>query len=170
MCIGVTDVSNPNDVNCCAVGILSAQSDFLVPVKSMLEEGVNAAGHLCIFLYHCELNPIEMVWGRAKQIQRNECLLKTVKQEENIRRWLNCVTVENIRKFTGRCQRFMMFYRLGCSVHLVVTRLASTGGTVWLQLALPSKTWNPSMRRGKKNTLKSPLLQLTINSTTPSIL
>ena len=75
---------------CCAVGILALQPDSSVAVvKSKLEEeATNKAGNLCIFLpkYHCELNFIEMVWGRAKQLQRNECLSTTVAgQEANVR-------------------------------------------------------------------------------------
>ena len=88
---GVTELSD--GVCCCAVGILASQPDFRVYVKSKkLEESINDAGHLCIFLpkYHCELNFIEMVWGRAKQIlQRDECVLTTVGQEANIRRWIS---------------------------------------------------------------------------------
>ena len=107
-------------MNCCLTGILGSQPDFLAPVKSKLEEAINAAGHLCIFLpkFHCELNFIEMVWGRAKQHQRAECTFTTVGQEKNIMRWLNSVTVSEMRKYSARCRRFMKFYRLGCSVHL----------------------------------------------------
>ena len=98
---------------CCLVGILSSQPDFAAPVKSVVEEAVNAAGHLCLFLpkYHCELNPIEMVWGRAKQHQRNECWFTTVNQEQHVRRWLDLVSVEEMHFY-----RYMHFYRLGCNV------------------------------------------------------
>ena len=104
----------------CAVGALASQPDVRVPVKSLLEEAINARGHLCIFLpkYHCELNFIEMLWCRAKQHQRNECLTSTVGQEANVRRWLSMVTLDELRKYERRCARFMSFYRLGCSVHL----------------------------------------------------
>jgi hypothetical protein len=54
--------------NCCMSRILTLQSDFKNE-KSMLELVIQQAGHKCIFLpkFHCELNPIEMLWGYAKR-------------------------------------------------------------------------------------------------------
>jgi hypothetical protein len=48
--------------NCCMARLLSKQDDFHFQV-SLLEQKINAQGHLCVFLpkFHCELNPIEMV-------------------------------------------------------------------------------------------------------------
>ena len=117
-----TDLAKPEGVYCCATGLLASQPDFMAPVKSSLEELINSMGHLCIFLpkYHCELNFIEMVWVRAKQDQRNECLTTTVGQEANVRRWLEMVTLDEMRKYEARCARFMEFYRMGCSVHLAL--------------------------------------------------
>jgi hypothetical protein len=47
---------------CCMARLLSKQDDFRLQV-SLLEQKIEAKGHLCIFLpkFHCELNPIEMV-------------------------------------------------------------------------------------------------------------
>lgn len=47
---------------CCLARLLSQQEDFCNQ-KSLLEEVITKAGHLCVFLpkFHCELNPIEMV-------------------------------------------------------------------------------------------------------------
>src|SRR5204862_3084835 len=49
--------------NCCMARLLSQQDDF-AKQPSMLETLIRDSGHLCIFLlkFHCELNPIEMVW------------------------------------------------------------------------------------------------------------
>ncbi|KAF8584556.1 hypothetical protein K439DRAFT_1616644 [Ramaria rubella] len=57
--------SNRND--CCMFRALAGQSDF-ANEKSMLQTIIEAAGHQCIFLlkFHCELNPIEPLWGFAK--------------------------------------------------------------------------------------------------------
>jgi hypothetical protein len=57
---------------CCMQRVLSFQPDFLVE-KPLLQVIIEKAGHKCLFLptFHCELNPIEMVWGQAK---RRECL------------------------------------------------------------------------------------------------
>ena len=40
--------------------------------KTKVEAAISAIGHRCIFLpkYHCELNPIERVWGHAKKYTR----------------------------------------------------------------------------------------------------
>ena len=46
-----------DDDHCCCKTILAQQPDFLAQ-KSLVQEVVEAAGHLCIFLpkFHCELN------------------------------------------------------------------------------------------------------------------
>ena len=48
---------------CCMARLLSQQDDFCNQM-SMLEQLIRDAGHECLFLpkFHCELNPIEMVW------------------------------------------------------------------------------------------------------------
>jgi hypothetical protein len=50
--------------NCCMARLLSKQDDF-ANQESMIETLIKEAGHLCIFLpkFHCELNPIEMVFA-----------------------------------------------------------------------------------------------------------
>ena len=52
---------------CCMSRILSLQEDF-AQEKSMLQHYIEGRGHICMFLpkFHCELNPIEMVWGFMK--------------------------------------------------------------------------------------------------------
>lgn len=53
---------------CCMQRVLSLQADFLAE-KPLLQLIIEKAGHKCLFLpkFHCELNPIEMVWGQAKR-------------------------------------------------------------------------------------------------------
>lgn len=53
--------------NCCMRRVLSLQSDFQNE-KPLLQLVIEKASHKCLFLlkFHCELNPIEMVWGQAK--------------------------------------------------------------------------------------------------------
>jgi hypothetical protein len=53
---------------CCMQRVLSFQPDFLAE-KPLLQVIIEKAGHKCLFLpkFHCELNPIEMVWGQAKR-------------------------------------------------------------------------------------------------------
>jgi hypothetical protein len=64
---------DPEAIDCCATRILSLQPDFQEQ-KSLVQETIEAAGHLCIFLlkFHCELNFIEFFWGAVKRYLR-EC-------------------------------------------------------------------------------------------------
>ena len=52
---------------CCMHQVLSLQDDFRTE-KPQLQWIIEEAGHVCLFLprFHCELNPIEMLWGFAK--------------------------------------------------------------------------------------------------------
>jgi hypothetical protein len=60
------DLDGPSD--CCMQRILSLQDDFLTE-KPLLQLIIEKAGHKCLFLpkFHCELNPIEMVWSQLKR-------------------------------------------------------------------------------------------------------
>lgn len=60
------DGSRP--IDCCMQRLLSVQDDFKNE-KPLLQLIIEGAGHTCLFLpkFHCELNPIELVWGQAKQ-------------------------------------------------------------------------------------------------------
>jgi len=53
--------------SCCMQRVLSLQPDFLYE-KTLLQLAIENPGHKCLFLpkFHCELNPIKMVWGQAK--------------------------------------------------------------------------------------------------------
>jgi hypothetical protein len=43
--------------------------------KSLVQEVIEAAGHLCILLpkFHCELNFIEFYWGAVKKYLHDNC-------------------------------------------------------------------------------------------------
>jgi len=67
---GVSELDERDDtrpVNCCMQRLLSLQDDFKNE-KPLLQLIIEGAGHTCLFLpkFHCELNPIELVWGQAK--------------------------------------------------------------------------------------------------------
>ena len=73
-CLARFGVSNLDEkdgnrpVNCCMQRLLSLQDDFKNE-KPLLQLIIEGAGHTCLFLpkFHCELNPIELVWGQAKR-------------------------------------------------------------------------------------------------------
>jgi len=60
--------------SCCAKRILDLQPDF-EEQRSLVQEVIEAAGHLCIFLpkFHCELNFIEFFWGMVKKYLHDNC-------------------------------------------------------------------------------------------------
>jgi hypothetical protein len=62
------------DDNCCCKTILAQRPDFLAQ-KSLVQEVVEAAGHLCIFLpkFHRKLNFIELFWGAVKKYLWDNC-------------------------------------------------------------------------------------------------
>jgi hypothetical protein len=57
----------PENNWCCMYRVISLQEDF-ANEKPLLQHYLEGRGHVCMFLpkFHCELNPIEMVWGYAK--------------------------------------------------------------------------------------------------------
>ena len=58
----------PDADACCNKHILERQPDF-AEQKSLVQETIEAAGHVCLFLlkFHCELNFIEFFWGMVKK-------------------------------------------------------------------------------------------------------
>lgn len=86
---GVTD--------CCAKRILDLQPDFMEQ-KSLVQEVIEKAGHLCIFLpkFHCELNFIEFFWGAVKRYLREHCDYTFETLKENMPKALASVSVDTI--------------------------------------------------------------------------
>jgi hypothetical protein len=72
--LGTRGVSEMDDndlgraTDCCMQRVLSLQQDFREE-KPLLQLIIEKAGHKCLFLpkFHCELNPIEMVWSQLKR-------------------------------------------------------------------------------------------------------
>jgi hypothetical protein len=100
--------------DCCAKCILDLQTDFLEQ-KSLIQEVIEKAGHLCIFLpkFHCELNFIEFFWGAVKRYLREHCNYTFETLKENMPKALASVSVETIRKWEHRMKRWMEAYRGG---------------------------------------------------------
>lgn len=68
-----SDEPDPDDNShlprdCCMQRVLSLEPDF-AGEKPLLQMLIEKMGHKCLFLpkFHCELNPIEMVWGQLKR-------------------------------------------------------------------------------------------------------
>ena len=98
-------------VNCCAKRLLETQLDFQEQ-RSLVQEVIEAAGHLSIFLpkFHCELNFIEYFWGTIKKYLRDHCDYTFTTLQENLPRALESVAVETIRKWEHRMWRWLDAY------------------------------------------------------------
>jgi hypothetical protein len=59
--------SAPDDEWCCMHWVLTLQEDFWLE-KPLIQSIIEDVGNVCLFLpcFHCELNPIEMLWGYGK--------------------------------------------------------------------------------------------------------
>jgi hypothetical protein len=62
-----SEIPSGVDEWCCMHCVLTLQQDF-PSETSLVQSIIKSAGHICLFLprFHCELNPIEMLWGYAK--------------------------------------------------------------------------------------------------------
>ena len=80
--------------------------------RSLVQEVIEAAGHLCIFLpkFHCELNFIEYFWGAVKKYLRDHCDYTFPTLRENLPKALESVAVETIRKWEHRMWRWLDAY------------------------------------------------------------
>ena len=86
--------------DCCARRLLSQQPDFLEQ-KSSVQEVVEEARHLCIFLpkFHCELNFIEFFWGAVRKYLREHCDYTFETLKTNLPKALESVQISTIRKW-----------------------------------------------------------------------
>ncbi len=105
---------NPEATACCASRLMSLQPDFLEQ-KSLVQETIENAGHLCIFLpkFHCELNFIEFFWGAVKRYLREHCDYSYDGLKANLPDALASVDISTIRKWEHRMIRWMDAYRGG---------------------------------------------------------
>jgi hypothetical protein len=91
---------------CCNRCILELQPDF-TEQKSLVQEVIEAAGHLCIVLpkFHCKLNFIEFFWDNC------DYTFDTLK--ENMLKALTSVKLETIYKWEQWMYHWMDAYRAG---------------------------------------------------------
>ncbi|KAJ7741568.1 hypothetical protein DFH07DRAFT_964918 [Mycena maculata] len=90
----------PENPGCCCRRILYNQPDFTNGL-SLLEIAAEKRGFKILFLpkFHCELNFIEMCWGKAKRLYRlNPPSSKEEDVEKNMLKALDAVTITDMRK------------------------------------------------------------------------
>ncbi|QRV92862.1 DDE superfamily endonuclease [Ceratobasidium sp. AG-Ba] len=86
------------------------------PPASILETRAASLGARVIFLpkFHCELNPIEQVWGYAKYKYRRYPESSSIAElQENVERALGEVKLDSIRRYAQRSRRFIAQYAAG---------------------------------------------------------
>ena len=83
--------------------------------KTALEHYMQDQGQRAIYLpkFHCELNPIERVWGEAKRYTRSHCDYSFPGLERTVVPALESVKVSTIRKYFRKCREYMEAYREG---------------------------------------------------------
>ncbi len=91
----------PPDVeHCCCRQLLHNELDF-VHMKTLLEELCEKRGFLVLILpkYHCELNPIEMIWGQSKfHYWQYPPSKKEDDLVQNVENALAAVTIDEMRR------------------------------------------------------------------------
>ena len=99
---------------CCARKILAAERDFREQ-KGRLQEEIEARGHKVIFYpkFHCELNPIEPYWCKAKWYTRENCDYSLEGLRQTVPEALASVEQKTICGFFNRPMRITEAYRDG---------------------------------------------------------
>ena len=95
--------------------VLSFHDDF-VNEKTIVEHFITDKSHTCLFLpkFHCELNPIERVWGQAKVYSRAHTNFTLVGLRAIINpSALNSVSTDLMRKFFRRVLEYERAYLEG---------------------------------------------------------
>ena len=100
--------------DCCNKCILQCQTDFHAQ-KSIVQEVIEAAGHLCIVLpkFYCELNFIKNFWGVVKKYLRNNCNYTFSMLKENTPKASAMVKLSTICLWEHLMYGWMEAYRLG---------------------------------------------------------
>jgi len=100
----------PDADRCCCRRLLYNQPDF-ANVKSILQEHCERQGFLVQILpkYHCELNPLEMVWGRSKfHYQLSPPSTKEEDLHRNVVKALDTVTLTKMRRYMFLIQYLLL--------------------------------------------------------------
>ena len=94
--------------------VLSFHEDFQKE-NTIVEHYLKGRGHKAFFLpkFHCELNPIERVWGQAKVYCRAYTNFTLSRLRQIMDPALDSVTVDHIRKFSRKARDYEKAYREG---------------------------------------------------------
>jgi transposase len=109
---------------------LAACDDFATqPI--VLEELTRARGHLLIYLpkFHCELNPMELLWSACKRYARGHCDYRFGSLRNVVPAALASVPKEHIRRFFLHCREVEHAYRTTSTALSTSTTTSSTSAS-----------------------------------------
>ena len=94
--------------------VLANHEDFRKE-KTIVEHFLSNRGHIVLFVskFHCELNPIERVWGQAKVYTRMYTNFTLPRLRVNINPALDSVSTDLIRKYFRRVLEYERAYLEG---------------------------------------------------------
>ena len=94
--------------------VLSNHDDFRTE-KTAVQNYIEKRGHKAFFFpkFHCELNPIERVWGQSKRYCRTYTNFTLVKLRQILNPALDSVTTDLIRKYFRKARDYEKAYREG---------------------------------------------------------
>ena len=94
--------------------VISFHDDFR-DEKTLVEHFITEKGHKCLFLpkFHCELNPIERVWGQAKAYSRAHTNFTLAGLRTIVNPALDSVSTDLMRKYFRRVLEYEMAYLEG---------------------------------------------------------
>ena len=96
--------------------VLGGMQDFKYE-RTKLEKYRKKKDHRVIFIpkFHCELNPIERVWGEAKRYTRSHCDYIFATLDKTVGPALDSVGIDKIQKYFRKVREYMQAYRDGHS-------------------------------------------------------
>ena len=97
--------------------ILQNMPDFKYE-KTKVEKLLNSNNFQSYFIpkFHCELNPIERVWGQSKKYTRAHCNYSFVGLENTLEQSLDNIPIDTIRRFFRKTRDYMTGYREGLTL------------------------------------------------------
>ncbi|EIN06656.1 hypothetical protein PUNSTDRAFT_72602 [Punctularia strigosozonata HHB-11173 SS5] len=111
------DLDTAREDWCCVYRVLSLQEDF-ANEKPLIRQVLEQEGQVCMFLpkFHCEMDPIEMVWGYAKYRYRDAADGKFKTAKDLVPHCLDSCDLATIRRFFRKSWRYVDAYRKGLNV------------------------------------------------------
>lgn len=100
--------------------LLSMEEDFRAE-KEWLEKIVTGAGCEILWFpkFHCELNPIELVWGFIKGYFRRNCSFSYKDLSERIEPFIKQIPQNYVASYYKHCEKFMEGYKQGLTGYLL---------------------------------------------------